>query len=203
MKSGKLWRIKNVKRSNDRYKVPIELEEFRDLSEEELVELTKSPREIDIIDDDPPDVCPDLRDLFNDAKAFVHQEQKEQVNSDPLTDEEKAQISKKIPPCVRYVLTACPTTDKTNFNKLGLNLCKYFVMAGSDLQGSIKAATAFLEKYPHSATYPTKEARLKHWRELFIYLSGEPDSDFNCSYMKGMGFPGSQCHKVRKYPITA
>ena len=144
MMSGKLWRIKNVKRSNDRYKVPIELEEFRDLSEEELIELTKAPRKIAVIDDGPPDVCPDLRDLFNDAKAFVHQEQKEQVNSDPLTDEEKAQISKKIPPCVRYVLTACPTTDKTNFNKLVLNLCKYFVTAGSDLQGSIKAATAFL-----------------------------------------------------------
>ena len=191
MKSGKLWRIPNVKRSNGRYKVPIELEELRDLSEADLIELTKSPREIDVINDDPPEVCPDLKNLYDDAKAFVYREQKEKVESDPLTDEEKAKISKEIPACVRYVLKSCPTTDKTNFNKLVLNLCKYFITAGYDEKRSIAAARPFLEKYPHSETYATKERRLLHFKELFIYLSGDADVAFNCSYMKGMGFPGN------------
>ena len=191
MKRGRMWRIKNVKRANGRYKVPLTLEEFRDLPEADLIELTKAPREIDVIDDDPPDVCPDLKDLFDEAKAFVYQEQAEKVESDPLTDEEKARISKEIPPCVRYVLTACPTTEKTNFNKLVLNLCKYFITAGHDLKSSIEAVWPFLEKYPHSGTYTTKEQRLQHWKELYTYLSGDADSVFNCSYMRGMSFPGS------------
>jgi len=191
MKRGKMWRIPNVPRDNGRYKVPVTLEEFRDMPEAELIELTKAPREIDVIDDDAPDVCPDLKDLFDEAKAFVYQEQKERVDADPLTDEEKAQISKKIPPCVRYVLTACPTTDKTNFNKLVLNLCKYFITAGHDLKSSVDAAWPFLEKYPHSTAYTTKEQRLQHFKELFLYLSGDADSDFSCSYMRGMSFPGS------------
>ena len=191
MKRGKMWRLPNVKRSNGRYKVPISLEELRDLSTDELLKLTESPREIDIIDDDPPETCPDLKMLYDEAKAFVYQEQKDRIEADPLTDEEKARISKEIPPCVRYVLTACPTTEKTNFNKLVLNLCKYFITAGHDLKSSIDAVWPFLEKYQHSATYTTKEARLQHWREMFTYLSGDADSDFNCSYMRGMSFPGS------------
>ena len=202
MKSGKLWRIPNVKRSNDRYKVPIELEELRDLSEADLIELTKAPREIDVINDDPPDVCHDLKSLYDEAKEFVHQEQKERVESDPLTDEEKARISKEIPPCVRYVLTACPSTDKSNFNKLVLNLCKYFITSGHDLKGSIESARSFIEKYPHSETYATKEHRLQHWKELFTYLSGDADSDFNCSYMRGMGFPGN-AFECKTCPMTA
>ena len=191
MKKGRMWRIPNVKRGNGRYKVPLTLEEFRDLPEADLIELTRVPREIDIIDDDPPDVCSDLKDLFGEAKAFVYQEQAEKVESNPLTDEEKARLSKEIPPCVRFVLTECPSTEKTNFNKLVLNLCKYFLTAGYDANQSIEAVSPFLEKYPHSETYSTREGRLQHWKEMFTYLSGDADSAFQCSYMKGLGLPGN------------
>jgi len=39
MKKGKMFRLPNVKRSNGRYKVPLTLEEVRDLSFQELWEL--------------------------------------------------------------------------------------------------------------------------------------------------------------------
>ena len=194
MKRGRMWRLPNVKRSNGRYKAPLTLEEFRDLAESDLVELTKAPREIDIIDDSPPEVCPDLKMLFDDAKAFVYKEKAERGDADTLTEEEKARISKAIPPCVKYILTTCPITDNTNFNKLVLNLVKYFITAGYDEQRSIELVKPFLEKYPHSETYTTPEKRSQHWRELWLYLSGNNDASFQCSYMKGMGFPGNAFH---------
>ncbi len=190
MKRGRMWRLPNVKRANGCYKVPLTLEEFKDLPEVALIELTKAPRNIDV-DDDTPDVCVDLADMFLEAKKFVYREQSEKVEADPLTEDEKARISKEIPPCIRYVLTACPTTEKTNFNKLVLNLCKYFITAGYDEKRTIGVVWPFLEKYPHSGTYTTPERRLQHFKEMFAYLSGDADAAFHCSYMKGMGFPGS------------
>ena len=49
MKKGKMFRIQNVKRDNGNYKIPLSLEEVRDLSPDELMELGKAPRQIELI----------------------------------------------------------------------------------------------------------------------------------------------------------
>lgn len=47
MGKGKMFRIPNVKRSNGRFKVPLTLEEVRDGSIQELMDLTNSPRQLE------------------------------------------------------------------------------------------------------------------------------------------------------------
>jgi hypothetical protein len=46
MGKGKMFRIPNVKRSNGRYKVPLTLEEVRDLSINKLWKLSEKPRNV-------------------------------------------------------------------------------------------------------------------------------------------------------------
>jgi len=46
MGKGKMFRIENVKRKNGRYKVPLTLEEVRDLSIKELWKLSEAPRNV-------------------------------------------------------------------------------------------------------------------------------------------------------------
>ena len=45
MKKGKMFRIENVKRANGRYKVPLTLEEVRDLPISQLLKLSERPRD--------------------------------------------------------------------------------------------------------------------------------------------------------------
>jgi hypothetical protein len=47
MKRGKMFRLANVRRSNGRYKVPLSLEEVRDLSFEDLWKLSEAPRDVE------------------------------------------------------------------------------------------------------------------------------------------------------------
>jgi len=52
MGQGRMFRIPNVKRSNGRYKVPLTLEEVRDLHILDLIDLTKTAREIEPVEVD-------------------------------------------------------------------------------------------------------------------------------------------------------
>jgi len=47
MRKGKMFRLANVRRSNGRYKVPLSLEEVRDLSFENLWKLSEAPRNVE------------------------------------------------------------------------------------------------------------------------------------------------------------
>ncbi len=45
MRRGKMFRIPNVRRKNGHYKVPLTLEEVRELQIDELWKLSEAPRE--------------------------------------------------------------------------------------------------------------------------------------------------------------
>ena len=70
-----MFRIPNVKRSNGKHKVPLTLEEVRDLSYPELLALGDAPRTIEkVVDDTDLVVVDDLADAYEQAKKEVHGE---------------------------------------------------------------------------------------------------------------------------------
>ena len=195
MKSGKMFRIENVRRSNGKHKVPLTLEEVRDLSYPELLKLGDAPRTIDrAVEIEDLEPVEDLAEAYRRAKAEVHRELEEAKKAPTVTLSENdiKELSKKVPPCVKHIIAKMPPkSDKVNFNRLILNLAKYFLTVGYDTDKAFGAVSEFLEKYPYSDTYDTPEKRFQHWRELWFYLSGHDDAEFKCSYIKGLGLPGN------------
>ena len=99
MKRGKMFRVANVKRSNGRYKVPLALEEVRDLSIDDLLKLSEAPREIESVE---ADICEseELGNLYRNTLAAVHQEMRERPEFVELSEDEQIRLAEKLPPCI-------------------------------------------------------------------------------------------------------
>ena len=207
MGKGKMFRLENVKRSNGCFKVPLTLEEIRDLSSEEIKELSKSPRTIEPVDVDEGPVSA-LVELYQKMKAEVYKELKEKPEPEKLDPEAITKLSKELPDCLKYILKEMPTSEKCNFNRLTLVLITYFQMFKTPKTGIWKAVKGFLEGYPHSQSYNTSERRLEHFNSQFEYLKDNPDYGFSCAFVKGLGLPGSafdceECFGEKKNKDTA
>lgn len=190
MGHGKQWRIPNVQRSNGRHKALLTLEELRDLTIDELMDLTREPRQIELVDVDLEPV-PDLVALYRDAKAAVYHERAEQTEAQPLTDAQIELLSAQIPPCIDYILREMPPkSDTVNFNRLLMILVNYFRMAGADERAAWTKVEGFVRGYPHSDTYDTADKRVRAWRSMWKYLDGNKDYSFACSYVRGLKLQG-------------
>lgn len=192
MGKGKMWRIPNVKRSNGRYKVPLDLEELRDLDIDKIMRLTKNPRTIEAVDVDLQ-ANEDLYELFRNARAAVYEELQDHKDRKPLSDEERERIASMVPDCIRYILSEFPPkTARVNFNKLVMTLGQYFHLAGYSKEAAWAKVERFVERYPHSETYHTVEKRRRHWHTIWAFLDKADDRySFSCSFVLGLGFPGS------------
>lgn len=76
---GRLLRLENIKRPNGRYKVPVTAAEFLTLSPNQLLELTKTPRDIDT--NHKLGVRSEaLVTIYQDIMKSVYEESKERLN---------------------------------------------------------------------------------------------------------------------------
>ena len=191
MRRGKMFRVPNVKRSNGRYKVPLTLEEVRDLPIERLTEVTMAPREIDPVD---ADVCEseELGSLYRNTKTIIHKELKDRPEPVKLSEEDRKRLADNLPPCITHILTAMPPkSDVVNFNRLVMLIVSYFQMTGWDKRDVWAKAQPFIEQYPHSETYDTPDERLAHWKTQWNYLEGNSAYSFNCAFVKSLKLSGS------------
>ena len=191
MGNGKMYRIPNVRRENGRYKVPLSLEEVRYLDVSELVELTKAPRTVEPVE---VDLCEieELGGFYRNTRALIHQEAEERPEPVKMSPEDREKLSKKLAPCIRYIVTELPPkSDQINFNKLIMIVANYFQFIGLDKKSVWDAVKNLVETYPDSATYNTKEKRIAAWKAMWTFLEGNAEYSFNCSYIKGLGLPGS------------
>jgi hypothetical protein len=184
MKKGKMFRLANVKRSNGRYKVPLTLEEVRDLSFDELWDLSKEARQVDQVDTDTD--C-ELSDLYEQMRKEVYSEIKDHDQAEPFKGEVKGVL-----PCVSHILETRPNNDRVNFNKLVMVLINYYQMINVSKEDVGASVGDFLKRYEHSATYDTGQKRVAHWRSQWSYLKDNEDYYFSCAFMKSL-LPGFDC----------
>jgi len=192
MKKGKMFRLPNVKRSNDRYKVPLTLEEVRDFSFNELWELSAEPRNIDTVEIDTE--C-DLSELYSQMKKEVYSEIQDHGQAEPFKGEVEGVL-----PCVEHILKTRPDNDRVNFNKLVMVLINYYQMVHASKKGVWASVGDFVTHYEHSATYDTEQKRVAHWRSQWSYFKDNDDYYFSCAFMKSLlpGFDCSECKGNQK-----
>jgi hypothetical protein len=201
MKRGRMWRIPNVRRSNGRYKVPLTLEEVRDLPCNELLAFTLSPRNISENGSEPVRSYM-LAQLYRTTQVKINGELEDRPKESKLSDEDRKRLSVNIPPCIDYILKMMPEkSDRINFNRLVMTLVSYFQTAGWDKEAVDAKVSDFLFSYRYSDTYATPEDRAQHWHSQWAYLEGNKDYGFDCKFVKSLGLPGSgfeckQCHRA-------
>lgn len=195
MSRGRPLRIENIRRENGKYKIPLTLEEIRTLNMDQITELTGSPREVEPVDGADSDPVQELVEQFQKHKVDIHGEEADRQQQ-PEQDADFEKVKNQIVPCINYILEKNPKTAKTNFNILTVNVVKFMQSAGYDYQSAVLASGKFIRNYPHSQTYTTAKARQKEFRKQWLYHEGR-GNQFRCSYILGMGFPGSafECSK--------
>ena len=191
-KKGRQFRLPNVKRKNGRYKVQVMLSELAGLSAQDLQDLTQKPRTLE--DDELPNeptLAEPLKDLFLYFRDQVRAEQAALNGREPLAPQTVNQLKSEIPPCIRATLRLATRPPKGNFNQIILNLATYFNAAGADLKTALERSWAFLEGYQESTVYKSQDARIRHFKEMFLYVHGNTRFVFDCGFSLGLGLPGS------------
>ena len=130
-----------------------------------------------------------LKDVFSEARKAVHREMETpKTNLISMPDIK----NKEIAPCIKHILEKNPQkTDKINFNKLVMDIVAYLIKAGYSQAKGFDIAKNFIASYPHSETYDTPPKRQDHFNEMWAYIEKEEKYTFDCSYIKGLGLPGS------------
>lgn len=154
---------------------------------DKLTAFGAAPRDIDPVE---CDMSPrsELAELYKMHKKEVHQALKKQKSTPPARREK---LPKKLPKCIEYILSELPKTDKTTFNKLTMILVNYFQQTGFDEDETLGRCSSFIADYPHSTSYTTPADRMKHFESQIKYLEDKSNYQFDCSYILGLGFPGS------------
>jgi len=190
MGRGRMFRIANVKRENGRYKVPLSLEDVRDLPIDELWKLSESPREVDPVDVDIME-SDELGSLYRNTRFYIHNDIKERPEPIKLSKEDQEKLSANLPQCIAHILSKMPPkSEVVNFNRLTRPLITYFQMTGYDETTALEKGKAFIENYPHSETYDTPEKRFSHWRSQWGFFENNDSYEFNCGDIKSLGLPG-------------
>jgi|GEM_PF-4071510 len=182
---GKMFRLPNVRRANGRFKVPLALEEVRDLPMGKIMRLAAAPREVEPVEA-ITDPIPDLVTLAHDTIHEIERQKKIGPLSPPTLE------PGCIPPCIRYILKHPPAkSDRVDFNRLTLLLATFAKAAGWTDEEAWQHVSNLVENYPHSATYDTPEKRRKKWDETLRFVLNRADYLFECSYVLGLRLPGS------------
>lgn len=133
-----------------------------------------------------------LKEVYEEAKVQVYRELKEKPESIRLSAEDRKKLSESLPPCIVFILSKMPAkTEKINLNKLVMLLVTYFQMAGWTQMDALSEVQSFIAEYPYSETYDLPGKRYQHWNTQWDYLKNSREYSFNCSYVKGLGLPGS------------
>jgi|GEM_PF-2194659 len=194
MGMGKMFRIATVKRSNGRYKVPLTLEEIRDLSIDQLMDLTKAPREVEPPIDPDLSASEELENLFKTTKYYVHKEIKDRPEAPPLSEEARKRLSEGLPPCISQILSNPPAkTAVINFNRLTMLIVSFFHTVGSARTTALTQAKHFIENYTDSDSYNSVDKRQQHFEKMWNYIEGNDKHPFHCKYMLSLRLSGFDC----------
>lgn len=189
MRTGRMWRLPNVKRENGRHKVPLAWHEVSGNPFDYLQKLGEAPRTLNFSANGlHPN--PALVELYRDLKTEVLKGIARANETPSMTDVELSRFRDRVSPCIDYILREKPKPEGAlNFNALVMQLVIYFQMAGFSRSDAFLKAKDFLETYQESDTYNTPAARIRHFNMLWDYLQDHPSYKFHCDFLLGLKLP--------------
>ncbi len=174
---GRMWRIENLERPNNRYKVLLTVTQVFTLSFDEIHSLTLYPG-LPVIEPKQVDFSAELSALF---KRSEYKPQKIQA-----IGQEKLKNLASDPTCVKRLLKAESLKEGKRFNQLIMALAAYGVGRGWSLDDII-SESEFMRNNIKSAAYKTDRDKLAHIKAIFKYFASSaenPQYQFACVHMQ-------------------
>lgn len=173
---GRMWRVENVKRSNDRYKVRLSAAQVFALTWDEIEALSYVPGL-----ETPFDINKDVEYAAELAALFRRSEHK--PSKMPMVEDAKLKALPGDPGCIKKLLKNVDVVQGRRFNQLIMTLCQYAKGRGWNLK-ELEANCSHLIENAYSSAYPKERDKRRHIRAIFHYVNSSDSYQFSCIIMR-------------------
>lgn len=187
---GRLWRVPNVLRENDAYKVPITLDEARSMTREAYAELVSSPREFPTLA--APAFCAGLAALFVKARDSLARKAPRVRAWSKAETELRQRFRGACPPSLSAVLKG-EAPSPLGFNVLALQVCLLAHALGWNEDKLLSECAGLIANHDSDGRrYDSPRRRESELRRMFDYCDGNPAYSFSVAGLRSILPPGSR-----------
>ena len=188
----RLLRNANVKRKdNNKFKVPISVDELYALTPEKYQQLTEAPRQE--LHTAEPKLSMKFQTLYETCKLRMQKKQKALSATVfvPDTELEKTISDEgKLPQCINLLIEQGDTKSGANFNQASIQFAAFMVRAG--VKDWVKHAQA-MAKNVKSSSYKSEFARFAELKKMINYVSSSEKYGFSKSMLFSVMEPCRDC----------
>jgi len=164
---GRMWRQPNVKRPNGRYKVPITLDEMREMTPELCRALTSEPREVPA--PRAPEFCVKLSVEFSRCAQKVEELLKKRLKHKP----DPALREKATSTSIMYMMSGLGIKAGVGFQQIATQLAIAAVTAGwTEDRLVLECAGLIAHHQSDSNRYASEAQRAEELRRMHRYMNG-------------------------------
>ncbi len=177
-RKGRMWRTCGVKRSNDKYKVPITLDEARSMTPELFDELCSAPRAP--VTTTAPAISTDLAAMFMKYSEKVKEQLARRAKSAVADEELLRKFNGALPPSVEMIMRGEGILPGMGFQKIAMQLAITANALGKDADEFVKACEGLCKTHSgDSSRYGSPRKRKEELRRMLDYTHGNPCYTFS------------------------
>lgn len=182
---GRMWRTANVQRPNGMYKVPLTVQECRDMSPELYLQVCSNPRKHFHAPAEPT-YCSELGLLFSRAIDKVTEASKKKKKS-----KVDANLVKKwkgqAPESMQLLMSGKHVADGLGFQKIALQLSIFAHAIGWKEDQLVEACAGLIESHESDGNrYNTPRKREQELRRMFQYMADNPCYTFSVGGVRSL-----------------
>ena len=189
-KRGRQFRTANVKRTNGKYKVPIQVKEALEMTVEMYEEFVSAPRPATATN--APELNPQLALLYSTSHDKVDKASKNRKKSKLDTNLLK-RFGKDVPPSILSAMSGENLADGVGFQKIAMQLSLAAHALGKTEEQFLSLCDGLCENHVSDGTrYNTPSKRRNELSRMFQYLQDNPCYDFSIGGIKALLHPDTQ-----------
>lgn len=192
-RSGRMWRVTNIKRDNGAYKVPITPEEARSMTPELYTQLCATPRPYGtaVPNLSAPKFSPELATKFARAEQQIqdHLKRRKSSKADKKLLEK---FGKKVPPTLEALLAGVGIAETAGWNELAMQIAISMNALGKQEEEIVEMAKRLIDTHRGNGNrYNTPRKREAELRLQIAYTANNPCYVFSVGAIKKLLEPGS------------
>jgi hypothetical protein len=185
---GRMWRTANVKRPNGMHKVPLTVQECRDMNPDLYREVCANPRK-HFQKVEEPTYCSELGLMFSRALDKVTEASKNKKKS-----KADANLVKKwkgdAPPSMKLLMSGQHVAAELGFQKIAIQLSIFANAIGWKEDQLIEACEGLIENHQSDGNrYNSPKKRELELRRMYQYMADNPCYNFSVGGMRSLFEP--------------
>lgn len=188
-KRGRMFRTANVKRPNGKYKVPLSVQEIREMTPELYDQLTSTPRQAFQLEE--PVLNTTLARMFSDARKKVQDAVRKRRDS--RADEKLIeQFEGELPPSVELLAQGQNLLPNAGFQKIATQIAITANALGMSLEDTLKECEDLIQNHQSDGRrYNTPKKRIRELTRMYHYMNENPCYTFSAGAIRSLLKPGT------------